>query len=114
MFADHCWVSNRNSCAGSKQQIMPTEVAQEPLPEFHRIQPMVDSQLRTDEITMRDIVTMTRDEYYPNNINFLGTVAKPGAYALRDNVHLPKLSEDAYSIDSKCFDRRVLLGDLVL
>lgn len=71
-------------------------------------------QLRIDGMTVRDIATLTRDKHVPNNVNFLGTLAKPGARALRDKVHLPKLSEDACSIDSKHFDWKGLFGDLVL
>lgn len=114
MFADYCWASNRNYYAVSKQQALPTEVAQEPFPEFHRVQTLVGPQLRTDCATVRDIVTMTRGKDCPNNINFLGALAEPGAGALRGNVHLLKLSEDADAIDSKYFDWKVRFGDLVL
>lgn len=62
---------------------------------------------------MRGIVTMTRDKYYPNNSKFLGALATPSDCALRDTVHLPKLSDDAYDIDSKYFDWKDLFDKLI-
>lgn len=55
---------------------------------------------------------MTWGKHYPNKINVLGILATPGQCALRDNVHLPQLSEGAYSTDSKYFDWKGLFGDL--
>lgn len=55
-------------------------------------------------MTMRDIATMMWGKYYPNNSNFLGTLAEPMACALRGFVHMPKLSEGACSMDIKYYD----------
>lgn len=97
----------------TKQQALPIEVAQEPIPELHRTQTMVDKKFHTDGMTMRDIAKITRDKYYSNIINFLGTMAEPRACTLRDNVHMPKLSEDAYSMDIKCYDWNDHFGGFV-
>lgn len=101
MCAGECWASIRNYYVDTKQQALPIEVTQDPIPELHGTQTLVGSKLRTDGMTMRGIATMMRDKYYPNNIDFRGTMAEPGMCAPRDTVHKPKLAEGAYSMDIK-------------
>lgn len=67
MFMDYIWAPNRTYAVDAKQQILPAEVAHEHVLGLHRVQTLVDPQVRTDRTTMRDTDTMARGKNYPNN-----------------------------------------------